>query len=305
MQITIMAIGSRGDVQPLVALGAGLQRRGHQVRLVAGDEFAPLVAGTQLSFMPLGINIQAAMEAPTNIFRFAYSITDKILKAAEGKQDAIVSTILGVSTCQRARDRGIPFFYTAPIPGLRTREFPDPLFPPLPLGGAYNLLTYRLTEAIVTRAYPYARSLFLEPRPTYLFCYSPTVVPQPTDWERYAHVTGYWFLDRPLDWQPPAALVNFLKAGPPPVCVGFGSMLSGDPQRMTALVLDALTQSKQRGLLVAGWGGLRCVKMICRRRSLWWGRFLSIGCFQKPWRRFITAAQVRYLLRCALAPLLW
>ena len=42
MRITICAIGTRGDVQPLVALGAGLLKRGHGVRLVAGDEYAPL-----------------------------------------------------------------------------------------------------------------------------------------------------------------------------------------------------------------------------------------------------------------------
>ncbi|MBN1310116.1 MAG: glycosyltransferase [Anaerolineae bacterium] len=48
MRITILAIGSRGDVQPLVALGAGLRRTGHQVRIAAGDEFEALAANTGL-----------------------------------------------------------------------------------------------------------------------------------------------------------------------------------------------------------------------------------------------------------------
>ncbi len=237
MRITIMGIGSRGDAQPLVALGVGLQRKGHHVRVVAGNEFDALVAGAQLEFTPLGLNIQAAMERHTNIFRFAHSITGKILKACEGKQDAIVATILGVSTCQVARARGIPFFYAVPIPGLRTRDFPDPLFPPLPLGSAYNVLTYRLTEALLAQSYAYARCLFRTPRPTYLFCFSSHVIPRPSDWGDYAHVTGYWFLDHPTDWQPPVELVDFLEAGPPPVCVGFGSMLSDDSKGMTDLVL--------------------------------------------------------------------
>ena len=257
MRITIMGIGSRGDVQPLVALGVGLQRKGHQVCLVAGNEFEALVKGAQLEFAPLGLNIQAAMEEHTNIFRFAHSITDRILAACEGEQDAIVATILGVSTCQVARARGIPFFYAVPMPGLCTQDFPDPSFPLLPLESIYNVFTYRLTEALVKRSYSYARCLFRDPRPTYLFCFSSNVVPRPSDWGDYAHVTGYWFLEHPKDWKPPMDLVNFLQVGPPPVCVGFGSMLSGDPKKMMALVLDALAQSRQRGILVAGWGGLR------------------------------------------------
>jgi sterol 3beta-glucosyltransferase len=143
------------------------------------------------------------------------------------------------------------------MPGLQTREFPNPLFPPLPFGKTYNTLTYRLADKHITQSYKDARCLFLEPRPTYLFCFSPHVVPRPSDWGDYAHVTGYWFLDCSSDYQPPADLEGFLQAGSPPVYVGFGSTLTGDAQKMTALVLDALACAKQRGVLVTGWGGLK------------------------------------------------
>ncbi len=256
MRITIMAIGSRGDVQPLVALGVGLKCKEHSVRVVAGDEFESMVTSAQLEFTSLGLNIQAAMAEHTNIFRFAHSITDKVLQAAEGEQDAIVATILGVSTCALARTRGVPFFYAVPIPSLQTGDFPSPLFPALPLGRAYNRLTYRLADNLTLRAYAYARDLFQEPRPTYLFGFSSHVIPRPADWGDFAHITGYWFWDRFTDWQPSPELLNFIQAGSPPVCIGFGSMLSQDSKQMTDLVLKALDQSQQRGLLVAGWGGL-------------------------------------------------
>jgi sterol 3beta-glucosyltransferase len=257
MRITIMAIGSRGDVQPLVALGVGLQHIGHQVHIVAGDEFNSLIKGAKLDFIPLGINIQTVIESHTNIFSFMASIKDKILKASEIEQDAIVATFLGVSTCPIARARKIPFFYAVPMPGLRTREFPNPLFPPLPFGKTFNALTYQLADKHITRSNEDARCLFLEPRPTYLFCFSPHVVPRPSDWGDYAHVTGYWFLNRPSDWQPPTDLEEFLHTGLPPVYVGFGSTITGDPQKMTALVLDALALANQRGVIVTGWGGLK------------------------------------------------
>jgi len=254
--ITLLAIGSRGDVQPLVALGVGLLRRDRRVRLVAGDEFEGLVRGAGLEFVPLGLEMQPAMEAQTDLFRFMASIRDNVLRASQGEHDAIVATFLGVSACPLARANKIPFFYALPIPGLRTREFPHPLFRPLALGKVYNAFTYRLADRRATRAYEDARCLFAEPRPTYLFCFSPHVVPRPGDWGPYAHVTGYWFLDHPAGWQPPADLEAFLRAGPPPVYVGFGSMPVGEAQRLTAIALEALAVAGQRGVLGAEWGGL-------------------------------------------------
>lgn len=261
MLITIMAVGSRGDVQPLVALGRGLCRRGHHVRVVAGDEFRSLVTDAALDFVPLGISMQQTMEAHSNVFRFLKSITNQVLAAGQGEHDAIISTFLGVSTCTLARERGIPFFYALQIPGLRTRAFPDPLFPPLPLGSAYNLLTHRLNEMLVQRSYNYARCLFEQPRPQYLFHFSSHLVARPADWPDFAHITGFWFLDRPDDWQPPADLEDFLSAGTPPLYVGFGSTTDGDPRQRTELILDALRQAKQRAVIVTGWGGLSEIRL--------------------------------------------
>lgn len=59
-----------------------------------------------------------------------------------------------------------------------------------------------------------------------LYGYSEHTLPRPDDWPRSHHVTGYWFLDDEAGWQPPPALTDFLRAGPPPVYVGFGSMAS-------------------------------------------------------------------------------
>ncbi len=89
-----------------------------------------------------------------------------------------------------------------------------------------------------------------------LYSFSEHVVPRPDDWPETTVATGYWFLEQDETWQPPAALVQFLAAGPPPVYVGFGSMAGKDPARLTRIVLDALEQSGQRGLLATGWGGL-------------------------------------------------
>lgn len=89
-----------------------------------------------------------------------------------------------------------------------------------------------------------------------LYGFSPSVLPAPNDWPINHHVTSYWFLDESPSWKPPPALLNFIESGPPPIYVGFGSMDTQDPARITSLVVNALTISGQRGVLASGWGGL-------------------------------------------------
>jgi sterol 3beta-glucosyltransferase len=62
------------------------------------------------------------------------------------------------------------------------------------------------------------------------YAYSPTVLSPPVEWPDRMQVTGYWFLDPPPGWQPPADLLHFLQTGPAPVTIGFGSMASRDAE---------------------------------------------------------------------------
>jgi UDP:flavonoid glycosyltransferase YjiC (YdhE family) len=89
-----------------------------------------------------------------------------------------------------------------------------------------------------------------------LYGYSPALLPKPPDWGDWLHVTGFWFLDGAEHWQPPGELARFLDAGPPPVYVGFGSMVEREAERLTRLAVDALQQSGRRGVLLSGWSGL-------------------------------------------------
>jgi UDP:flavonoid glycosyltransferase YjiC (YdhE family) len=85
--------------------------------------------------------------------------------------------------------------------------------------------------------------------------FSHHVLSRPADWPNNSQVTGYWFFDQP-QWDPPEALSVFLAAGPKPVYIGFGSMVSGDTVAFTQTVLDAVKKSGQRAVLATGWGAL-------------------------------------------------
>jgi sterol 3beta-glucosyltransferase len=177
-----------------------------------------------------------------------------------------------------AEKLGIPGFLSIPFPVyVPTAEFPAVVFPEWKIGGWYNKLTYtlatRMAQASMGSTVNAWRKKTLnlpkwsaftndlvrgngQPMPV-LHCYSPHVLAQPSDWPETAVATRYWFLDRDDTWQPPADLVDFIAAGPPPVYVGFGSISGRDPQKTTRAILDALAQSGQRGILATGWGGLQ------------------------------------------------
>jgi len=85
--------------------------------------------------------------------------------------------------------------------------------------------------------------------------FSKHVLPRPADWPENSQVTGYWFFHQ-SQWRPPEALSEYLAAGPKPVYIGFGSMVSSHATSFTETVLAAVKKSGQRAVLASGWGGL-------------------------------------------------
>ena len=59
----------------------------------------------------------------------------------------------------------------------------------------------------------------------------------------------------------PSKLREFLRAGPPPVYVGFGSIAGRNPAQTTQTVVGALERAGQRGVLSSGWGGLEAARL--------------------------------------------
>ena len=98
----------------------------------------------------------------------------------------------------------------------------------------------------------------------HVLAWSEHVLPLPLDWQPRSlwHAVGYWFLDEaPHDeaeaaFEPSAELAAFLAAGEPPVFVGFGSMVSGENDKVLASVLEATRATGQRCVLSSGWAGL-------------------------------------------------
>lgn len=280
-RIALLTYGSRGDVEPFVALGAGLIRAGHSVCLAAPAAFADFIQSHGIEFEPIsGDPDQLARvfadQAGLNWLRMVKSMIDHVLpiardavksiERASRKADLIVHSFLLIHAGHTiARDHGLPSVSAQLFPiFMPTKAFPAVAMPDLPLGGFYRQATHAINTAIIRNGSPLLyRSLFgplpelpklaswpfkkpVDKNVSILFAYSPQVLPKPDDWPGYAQVTGYWQLTPPKGWQPPEALVRFLEAGPPPVFFSPGSMRSEQSARLTELVLEAAKTCGQR-----------------------------------------------------------
>lgn len=85
---------------------------------------------------------------------------------------------------------------------------------------------------------------------------SPSLLSKPSDWSDNIDVCGFQFLASHADYEPPAELDAFLKAGSTPIYIGFGSIVVADPAQLTKTLFEAVRQTGQRALISKGWGGL-------------------------------------------------
>lgn len=89
----------------------------------------------------------------------------------------------------------------------------------------------------------------------FTYCWSPARIPKPADWPENIDVSGFFFRDAP-QYQPPPELQEFLEAGPPPVYVGFGSIVLDNPDKMLGMIMEAVKAARARAIISKGWSNL-------------------------------------------------
>jgi UDP:flavonoid glycosyltransferase YjiC (YdhE family) len=87
------------------------------------------------------------------------------------------------------------------------------------------------------------------------------LIPKPKDWGPHISVSGFYFLSLASSYEPEPELQEFLAAGPPPVYIGFGSIVVDDPNAMTKMIFEAVEKAGVRALVSKGWGGIGADEM--------------------------------------------
>jgi UDP:flavonoid glycosyltransferase YjiC (YdhE family) len=297
MKITILTYGSRGDVQPYLALAVGLQRQGHAVQLAAPYRFADFVNSYGVGFVPLAGDpevISARLnEAGSNplgmvrsiseyIFSIADQVVQQILAACEDADLIVHSFLFTTGGHSLARKLHVPDISVQTFPVFApTGYVPPAAMPGLPPGVISTFFHWLIIQVFWHGGNLGFKSLPKAARENFdldlywpfkadsvrsltplVFAFSPTVIPRPVDWRQgHIHIPGYLFLDRPESYQPPSALTEFLSDGAPPICVTFGSTVHRDPEKVYRSVLDGLSRTGNRAIILSGWSDLGGILM--------------------------------------------
>eukprot|EP01041_Mallomonas_annulata_P007758 gene7758-15875_t len=324
LRIVIMAVGTRGDIQPFALLGLRLQADGHRVRLATHACFSDYVKSQGLEFFPLAgdplklsefmvktqgwvvpTSIELIKELPENL-RMLWGIVDSCWPACvdidptdDEKRpftaDAIISNPVTYGHIHCAEALSIPLHLMFPQPWVPTKAFPHPLSC-LSYDKGWcpeNHLSYQMADRMLWMTVESAvnslrRRLGLQPirsgeygwdmlnynKVPFAKMWSPHLVPKPKDWGDHIDVehtntntnlsqsqccqsdeenTNNELTSRQSHYIPPQTLVDFLSAGPPPVFVGFGSMVCADPTTLLRVVLRGAARAGVRVLVQEGW----------------------------------------------------
>jgi sterol 3beta-glucosyltransferase len=283
MNIVLMALGTRGDVQPMIALGKALKEQGHHVRVIAGENFAAWLESHGLELFPT-VDMETVMrselglkwvETPNQFEQLrvmkemTLSVKDRsVSEIIKGTQDAdlLIGGFVSEPYLQTIHEkRGVPLVTAALQPYRATVSGRATMMPITQGNSPLNRMFGKFAERIMwsvaevtanelrTRLQlPTLKAGSYLPRMRQIpvmLAISEHVVPNAPDTNSVT--TGYWFLDEPFS--PPDDLIRFLEAGEPPVYVGFGSIPSSKPDDLLRTIRDALMSAGQRGIVAAGW----------------------------------------------------
>ncbi|ODV82177.1 glycosyltransferase family 1 protein, partial [Suhomyces tanzawaensis NRRL Y-17324] len=285
----LLTIGSRGDVQPYIALGKGLINEGHTVTIATHKEFEDWILKHGMKFKEIAGDPGALM----SLMVTHGSMSVAFLKEASAKFRGWISQLLRSSweACQGAdiliespsamggvhiaEALGIPYMRAFTMPWTRTRAYPHAfIVPDQKKGGSYNYLTHVMFETVFWKGISSqinnwrVRELDLprtnlyrlqQSKIPFLYNVSPTIFPPSVDFPDWIRVTGYWFLDEGAgeDYDPPKELVEFLdsarKEQKKIIYIGFGSIVVNDAKSLTKAIAEAVVDADVRCILNKGW----------------------------------------------------
>lgn len=284
MKITILTLGTRGDVQPFAALGQALAIKGHEVTLSSARNFKALVEEHQLKFHPIEADYEEIINSEEgkkilngNVFAINRNFKNLIYPLIEGAlnefyrlaqaSDLIIyrSKTLADVFIDKVNCKAIK---AAVIPAMEeTIAFANPSMSGFKLPDFLNRWTYKINNLRYPVLSRPIKNFHLQnglkhkstteiSMPS-IYGISSHFLERPSDWPENHHLTGFWFSDnyQPLDEE----TIDFLKKGKPPILLTFGSMPAKTD--VSALILRAEKELHQRFIIVSGWGNWKTAEL--------------------------------------------
>ena len=285
MRILLSTIGSRGDVQPLVALGLKLKELEQDVHMCVPPDFREWIEGLGITVTPIGPELRSTAKTnpmgtrltPEQIRQMMEGTVatqfETITTAAQGCDLIVGATALQIAAPSIAEKIGAPYFFAAYCPAV----LPSPYHAPPILAGLgdkpivmddYSELWQKDAErwnmqwrSILN---PHREKLGLKPISdvrSHILTIQPWLASDPLlgPWDNpddeSIFQTGAWIIkdERPLD----SDLEAFLDAGDPPIYFGFGSIRA--PEEFSRVTIEAARALGHRAIILKGWADLSLV----------------------------------------------
>ncbi len=280
MKIAIIAIGTRGDIQPCVALAIELKKMNADVFVATFKEYKNLVVSNDVDFKEIPNNPDVINknlkknknDKSTKLETFLRTWLSKSLEICFNSNiDALIYTppfIVGSHLAEKVK---VPFFPVIFEPIIKTKDFPSPHQPILNKKfELFNKFSYLLTDYLFWNRMkdkinklrkdildlpplttnPYKN--LVKNKVPYIACYSRTLVPKPADWYDEINVNGYWFLESNKQVENENKLTEYLENGEAPIFIDFGSFSNKRIQKQLNYIIKDLVESKERVLIDIG-----------------------------------------------------
>jgi vancomycin aglycone glucosyltransferase len=288
VRVLLSSVGSRGDVQPLLALALKLRDLGHDPRLCIPPDFLEWAFDLDVPATPVGprlrpetpsANLRLPPPAPPSAEQLrqmaAHTVASQFAEidaAADGCDVVLSAGALQFAGRSVAERRGIPYVYAAYCPVT----LPSPEHAPPPMRGPavdgdprdnqrrwdedaarWNLMFLAALNDSRTKfgldAVNDVRTHIFTDKP--LLAADPMLAPLQATPGMQVTQTGTWIL---RDTSPlPARLEAFLDAGEPPAYLGFGSMRV--TQDINRILIEAVRAIGRRAVVSQGWANLGLV----------------------------------------------
>lgn len=274
MKILIPTIGSRGDIQPYIALGSGLQKAGYDVTFASHPTFRSLVEFHELNFVPFGpdidLGLDTAMLRENNhgidggfikVMKYSFDLLERshedLMRLV---QDADLVFITHTSTGSIEAElhgkriiSGNLFAQIIPIPRSK-QTLMEKTIGRL-MGNVIGMfMTQPMNQLRKKYGMPSLGDHGVSSTELNLIACSPHIMPPDPRWEPHNKMTGYWFSPEPENWTPPQELVEFINRGEKPVVVSLGAMSLSkhDAGQMVELMIGAALKAQWR-MIIQGW----------------------------------------------------
>ncbi|MEV5357767.1 glycosyltransferase [Streptomyces sp. NPDC052693] len=282
MRVLLSTVGSRGEVQPVVALAVQLMELGQEAVVCAPPDFREWAESLGVVYVPVGPELRATAKRPRDTAltsdqqrqMIEGTVADQfttVRAAAEGCDVIVGGGALAIAAHSVAEEQGIPYVYAAFAPiTLPSRHHAPPVFGSLgeePKDSPVDNRTLWAQDAQrwnalwsaplnaqrgaagLTPVSDVSRHLFTE---TPWLAADRTLAPWPEPSELDVFQTGAWTLrdHRPLSTE----VREFLDAGDPPIYFGFGSMHA--PADIARTAIAGARSLGRRTILARGWSEL-------------------------------------------------